>query len=59
MPIAQTKLTATDKWSELRVHLAEDGVHDQPIPKNLAYCELGDSEDVPKAPAVLSNHAQR
>lgn len=59
VPKAQTKLTATDKWSELRVHLAEEGVHDRPTPKNLAYCVLGNSEDVPKAPAILSNHAQR
>ena len=48
VPKENFKLTAKDQWPAFRKALADKGIHDPVIPKNLPYCLIGNSTDVPE-----------
>jgi hypothetical protein len=50
IPRGRENLTSKSKWSFLRMQLFYEGVRDIMPEKNLPYCSLGDSTEVPVGP---------
>lgn len=48
VPKGSSKLTAHDRWPAYRQALADKGIHDPITPKNLPYCSIGNSTEVPE-----------
>lgn len=57
IPSGRERLTSKSMWPSLRIQLAQEGIHDTLPPKNLPYCSLGDSTDVPAGFAKTSPKA--
>jgi hypothetical protein len=47
VPRGAYKLSAEDRWPAFRKALSDKGIHDPEVSKNLPYCAIGNSTDIP------------
>lgn len=47
VPRGSSKLSAEDRWPTFRQSLADKGIHDPTITKDLPYCAIGNNTDIP------------
>lgn len=55
VPEEQRRLSENSDWYAMQKTLATSGYHDVSVPKNLPYCALGDTTDVPSEISAVSS----